>query len=155
MNFENRAVVPSRHDHLWDLLMDIPRVAICIPGVEDVQELDADQYTGTMGLKVGPIKLRFRGRIRITERDFVNNRATMLAEGADQEASGWIKATISLSLKQSASGQTEMIVGTEATVMGRLGEFGQPIMKKKAQAIMTEFVKNLAGVLQPPGDGGA
>jgi carbon monoxide dehydrogenase subunit G len=151
MQFENSATVGGRREDLWDFLMDIPRVAACIPGVEDVSEIDPDQYRGTLGLRVGPIKIRFEGRINVTERDRENWRAIMEAEGTDKGASGKVKATITLRLNQIAPDQTEILMGTQASILGRLGEFGQPVMRKKADELMKEFAKRLSGAIEASG----
>jgi carbon monoxide dehydrogenase subunit G len=144
MKFENRAVVPVSPEKLWDVLMDIKSVAACIPGVEELREIDSDTYLGAQRIKVGPISLHFTGKMTIIERDRDIWRAAMKAEGADKGAGGAVKATITMSLKQLAVDQTELVVDTDANVMGRLGEFGQPIMRKKADQMMKDFAENLS-----------
>jgi carbon monoxide dehydrogenase subunit G len=148
MQFENRATVGGRCEDLWNFLMDIPRVAVCIPGVEEVSQLDPDRYGGTLRLKVGPIKIQLEGKINVTERDRENWRATMQADGVDKGASGRVRASITLRLNQIAPDQTEILMDTQALVVGRLGDFGQPVMRKKANEIMEEFAKRLSGAIE-------
>src|SRR5919198_2957687 len=88
MQFENRAVVPASPDALWDFLMDIKSVSECVPGVENVEEIDPDHYKAIMKLRVGPIGLRFDGKMSIVERDEANRRAGVKAEGTDKGGGG-------------------------------------------------------------------
>ena len=144
MQFENRAEVPASPDKLYDFLMDIKSVSECVPGVENVRELDPDNYQATMRLRVGPISLRFEGKMSIVERDHEHLRAIMRAEGSDRGAGGTVKATIVMTLQEQAANQTELLVKTDAAVLGKLGEFGQPVMRKKADSITQEFARNIS-----------
>jgi len=143
MHFENKAVVAASREKLWDSLMDIKAVSECVPGIENVREVDADHYQGTMKLRVGPIALRFEGKMSIVERDREHWRATMAAEGADRGAGGAVKANIVMTLVERTPSETELVVNTDANVLGKLGEFGQPVMRKKADSIMQEFAQNV------------
>ena len=144
MHFENRAIVPASREALWDFLMDIKSVSACVPGVEDLRELDADHYQALMKMKVGPIALKFDGKMRIVERDREQWKATMRAEGADKGVGGAVTANIVMTLLERAPDSTELVVTTDANVLGKLGEFGQPVMRKKADTIMQEFARNIS-----------
>ncbi len=144
MQFENKAVVPASREVLWAFLLDIKAVSECVPGVENVRELDPDNYQGTLKIRVGPIGLTFDGKISIVERNREEWRAVMKAEGADKRAGGAVKATISMSLREHSPGQTELVVNTDANVLGKIGEFGQPVMRKKADSMMQEFAQNIS-----------
>ena len=144
MHFENRAIVPASREALWDFLMDIKSVSACVPGVEDLRELDADHYQALMKMKVGPIALKFDGKMRIVERDREQWKAVMRAEGADKGVGGAVTANIVMTLVEQAPDSTELVVNTDANVLGKLGEFGQPVMRKKADSIMQEFARNIS-----------
>ncbi len=143
MRFEHTASVPAPPDRLWDFLMDIKTVGRCIPGVEEVREIDADHYVAVQRVKVGPISLRFEGKMTITERDRGARRAAMTVEGADKGAGGAVKATITVAIKALGPNESQLIVNTDVQVLGKLGEYGQPVMRKKADSIMAEFAQNL------------
>lgn len=144
MQFDNRATVPARCAAVWDFLMDIRRVSACVPGVEDLQEVDADQYQATMRLKVGPIALKLDGKMRIVERDRERCKAMMRAEGRDKRVGGEVTANIVITLVERGPDSTELVVNTDAKVLGKLGEFGQPVMRKKADTIMKELAENIS-----------
>src|SRR5215212_4405573 len=123
--------------------MDVPRVARCVPGVESVEALGDDKFRGTLKVSVGPIKLALMGDIAITESDANGGRAAMRADAADKRVGGAVKATMEMLVKEATPETSDLTITTDAQVMGKIGEFGQPIIRKKADQIMQEFAKNL------------
>jgi carbon monoxide dehydrogenase subunit G len=130
--------------------MDVPSVAKCAPGVQSVEPLGDDKYRGTINVSVGPIKLALAGDVSITERDEVAHRAAMRADAADKRAGGAVKAIMNMSLAEGTGG-TELKMETDAQVMGRIGEFGQPIIRKKAEQMMGQFTENLRRAISEQG----
>ena len=144
MKFEHSATIAAPIDRVWDFLMDVPSVAKCAPGVESVEPLGDDRYRGTLKVSVGPIRLSLQGDIYIVEKDEVARKASMRADAADRRAGGAVKAVINMALDEAEGSQgTHLRLETDAQVMGRIGEFGQPIIRKKAEQMMNEFAKNL------------
>jgi len=144
MKFEHKATINAPMDKVWTFLMDVPKVATCAPGVESVEAVENDRYRGTLKVAVGPIKLALQGDVYITSRDDAAHKASMRADAADKRAGGAVKAILNMSLNQgSEPGSTELVMETDAQVMGRIGEFGQPIIRRKAEQTMNEFAENL------------
>jgi len=143
MKFEHSATIPAPIDRVWAFLMDVPSVAKCAPGVQSVEPLGDDRYRGTINVQVGPIKLSLQGDVSITEKDEAARKASMRADAADKRAGGAVKAVMHMSLSEAAGSGTELKIDTDAQVMGRIGEFGQPIIRKKADQMMTQFAENL------------
>ena len=54
---------------VWTVLNDIPRVARCAPGAELLESRPDDSHVGTIGVKLGPIALKFKGTVSFIERD--------------------------------------------------------------------------------------
>ena len=144
MQFENRATVPASREALWDFVMDVKRVGECVPGAEDIREIDPDNYQAVMKMRVGPIALKFDGKMSVVERDREHWKAVMRAEGTDRGVGGAVKANIVMTPHEQGPGSTELVANTDASVMGKLGEFGQPVMRKKADSIMQEFARNIS-----------
>jgi carbon monoxide dehydrogenase subunit G len=144
VQFENRATVPARCAAVWDFLMDIKRVGACVPGVDELREVDADQYQAIMRLKVGPIALTLDGTMRVVERDPERRKATMRAEGRDKAVGGEVTANVVITLVERGPDSTELVIHTDANVLGKLGEFGQPVMRRKADTIMKELAGNIS-----------
>jgi carbon monoxide dehydrogenase subunit G len=82
----------------------------------------------------------------IEERDRNAWRARMRAEATDRRVAGGIRARLSLALTP-ADGGTRLQIETDLAVLGKIGEFGQPVIKKKADALLTEFAANLRTAL--------
>lgn len=143
MNFQQRCTVPASREELWDLLVDVPQVARCIPGVTQVDRLEGNGYKGTMNLQVGPIRLSLEGSVIIEEQDRDGWRASMRAEGMDRKVGGGLKAVLQMSLEENGPTATELVITTNVSFLGKLGEFGQPIIRRKADAILQEYARNL------------
>ena len=150
MKFEQRQVVSASRDRLWDLLMDLPRVGRCFPGVDQVTAVDDQSYQGTMHVRVGPVRLSVSGTIQIIERDNDRWHASIRLDGADRRVGGAVQATMGMDLEELSAGETELVVSSDVSFMGKLGELGQPIMRRKADSVMQEFIQNLGLELASP-----
>lgn len=126
--------------------MDLPRVSRCIPGVERIEPVNDSAYRGMLKVQVGPIRLTLEGMITVEERDRDAWQASLRAEATDRGAGGGIRARMSMRLSP-AEGGTEITVETDLSVLGKIGEFGQPIIKKKADGLIQEFAANLQAAL--------
>ena len=144
MTFENICSIAAPCPVLWDYLTDIPKVAGCLPGVEQVNPGDAGKYTGVIAMKVGVVKLRLSGKLTVEVMDKERRSAVMSVEAVDQKISGMIQGKLSMRLDEQGPTQTKLTVGTDINLMGKIGEFGGPIIKKKADQMMEEFANNLA-----------
>jgi carbon monoxide dehydrogenase subunit G len=149
MNFENRLTVPASIDEAWALLMDVPAVGRCVPGLEPLESLGEDKYKGRMTVKVGAIRVTLAGDIHVVERDSAQRLARLEARGSDKRVGGAVHAKVDLRLRELLPRQVEMTVTTDAAVMGKLGELGQAVMTRKADQVMKEFAQNLAAQLDP------
>ncbi len=143
MKFSQRAVIPVARELLWDFLMDVPKVAQCLPGVESVGQIDDTTYQGTLKVRVGPISLNLQGKILVEERDRENWRAALRAEASDRVVAGAVRGKTSMELKEISPKETELVVETDVSILGKIGEFGQPIIRRKADQMLKEFVNNI------------
>ena len=144
MNFEHSCTVPVARETLWDFLMDVPQMATCVPGVSEVVVTGEDQYAGRMKVTFGPIRLTLQGELSIQKLDQTNWRAVGRAEANDRRVGGGIHISAELVLVEQEEAQTQLSIQTEARLMGKLGEFGQPVIRKKADKIVAEFARNVA-----------
>ena len=144
MNFEHSCTVPVARETLWDFLIDVPQMATCVPGVSEVFATGEEQYAGRMKVTFGPIRLTLRGELSIQELDQTNWRAIGRAEANDRRVGGGVHISAELTLVEQEEAQTRLSIQTEARLMGKLGEFGQPVIRKKADKIVAEFARNVA-----------
>jgi uncharacterized protein len=143
LKFTQTAQIPVAREPLWDFLMDVPRVAKSLPGVESVKQLDDTTYEGALSVRVGPIKLNLQGKIILEERNKTDWRAALRAEAKDRMAAGAVSGKTTMTLKELGANQSELFVETDVNILGKIGEFGQPIIRKKADAMLKEFVENI------------
>ena len=146
MRFTQECVIPVERERLWDLLMEVPKVGCCVPGVEGIEAVAAGAYKGKLRVQVGPIRLLLQGIILVEEQDRSAWRARMRAEANDRRLGGGIRARLSLTLAPAESG-TRVHIETDLAVLGKIGEFGQPVIKKKADTLLAEFARNLRSAL--------
>ena len=144
MKFESTITVPAQREAVWDVLMDLSRVGRSFPGVEDLEALDDGSYRGTMKVRVGPVSLRIAGTIQILERDRDQWSASMRVEGGDRRVGGGVRGTLDLSLNEVSANQTEVAMSSEVTFIGKLGELGQTVIRRKADSVIQDFASNLA-----------
>ncbi len=146
MRFEKTSVIAVPIDRLWDFIIDAKAVSACLPGLDEFRENGPDSYEGRVRLSIGPISLRLQGGIVVIERDRANWTARMRADAKDARVPGNVKAEFTTRLAP-VQGGTSLDIVTESKILGKLGEFGQPIMKKTADKYLTQFVDNISRAL--------
>ena len=143
MKFSQTAQIPVAREPLWNFLMDVPKVAKSLPGVESVTKIDDTTYQGALTVRVGPIKLNLQGKIILEEQNKAAWRAALRAEAKDRMAAGAVNGKTTMNLREISAALTELVVETDVNILGKIGEFGQPIIRKKADSMLKEFVENI------------
>jgi carbon monoxide dehydrogenase subunit G len=144
VNFEQRCTIPAAREELWDFLLDLPQMARCVPGAEEVVAAGDGEYTGRLRVKIGPIQLALQGAMKILERDREHWKAVARAEAKDRRAGGGANITGNMTLLESGPSATELIIQGQVRFLGKIGEFGEPIIRKQADAVVATFVRNVA-----------
>jgi carbon monoxide dehydrogenase subunit G len=144
MNFTQSCIITASREAVWDFLMRMENIARCLPGVEDVKQVDETTYDGTLRIKVGPIALALQGTMYVEARDREHWHGAMRAEAKDRKLGGGVQARMGMALVEKGGAETEMQVTLEAHVLGKIGEFGQPVMRKKADAMLQEFARQVS-----------
>lgn len=151
MKMENRCTVPADADTTWAAVMDIPRTATCVPGIGDVTVDDDGKFGAVMRVRVGPISLNLSGTIQVLEQDDEGREARFVVEAADRRVGGGVKSDVEMRAVESEGGATELVILSDTTFMGRLGELGQPIIRRKANTTLEDFARNLANLVNERG----
>lgn len=144
MRFQNSCTIPVSRDVLWEFLLDIPSVCRFVPGLQDMSVLENDTYQGILKVKIGPISLKLRCNLHVALRDKAAWCVTASGQAEDMKIRGGLRATTSLFLSSLSAQETELKVETDATFLGKLGEFGQAIIRKKSDTLMQEFAENIS-----------
>ena len=153
MELDNSFTVPVPPDQAWDVLLDVQRIAPCMPGAT-VDEVEGDVVNGRIKVKVGPVSLTYRGTAKFIERDPDARLVVMEASGKETRGAGTAAATVRASLAPDASGDgTQVTMHTTMNVTGRPAQFGRGVMVEVGGKLIDQFAANLAQLIA--GDSGA
>jgi uncharacterized protein len=142
MKLENEFTVPAPVEQAWEVLLDVERVAPCLPGAA-IEGTDGDEHKGTMTIRIGPITTRYSGTVKIEEADASARRAVMRAQARDQRGQGTAAATITSTMEE-VEGGTRVRVETEMRVTGPVAQFGRGVMQDVSAKLMGRFADCLA-----------
>lgn len=147
MKIEILSDVPASREATWALVMDIPKAASCIPGIKDITPDGEGKYQATLQARVGPMGMNLSGTITVLSQDADAGEAYFLVEANDRRVGGGIKTNMSMKVTAKSADETELEIRADTTFMGRLGELGQPLIRRKARNTLEEFSKNLSKLL--------
>jgi carbon monoxide dehydrogenase subunit G len=158
MELEHSFTVPVPEDRAWEVLLDVERVAPCMPGAT-LQSIDGDEIQGSIKVKVGPISMTYKGTARFTERDPSAHVITLEAAGKDTRGAGTASAKVR-SMLEGNGNETHVVVHTTLNVTGKPAQFGRGVMAEVGGRLIGIFADNLAKMIaaEPaaePGHGSA
>ena len=163
MEFDNSFEVPLPPAQAWDVLMDVKRVAPCMPGARLTEIVDDRTFKGTVGVRLGPVALTFAGTAQFEDIDAAAFKARLKASGNDAKGRGGAHANVTFALQPSETG-SKVLVHTDLTLSGSVAQYGRgvgmiqdvanQIIKQFAQALKAEIGKTAAPTVAP-GPGGA
>jgi carbon monoxide dehydrogenase subunit G len=144
MKLEHSFQVAAPLDRVWEALVDVERVAPCLPGAEITEAGEDGTYRGTFSVRLGPTTAAYRGELSMEEVDADAHRAVMRASGQDKRGQGSAKATI-VSTMREEGGATTVDVETDFTITGRLARFGRGGM---IQDVSNRLLRDFSDCLQ-------
>ena len=144
MKLEQSFQVDAPIEQVWEALIDLERVAPCLPGAAITERDDDGTYHGTFQVRLGPTTASYRGTIRIEEADEAARAATLKARGTDKRGQGGASATIVNRLVEE-DGRTRVDATTDFTITGRLARFGRGGM---IEDISNRMLRDFATCLQ-------
>jgi len=155
MEMDHSFTVPVSPDRAWDVLLDVERIAPCMPGAT-VDEFDGEVVTGRIKVKVGPVSLTYRGTAKFTERDADAKRILLEASGKETRGAGTASATVQASLEPEPDGQaTKVSMHTTMNVTGRPAQFGRGVMVEVGGKLVEQFAQNLRQLIADGGTAAA
>jgi carbon monoxide dehydrogenase subunit G len=150
MRLDHSFTVPVPVERAWEVLLDLPRIAPCMPGAT-LTGVDGDTFTGTVKVKLGPIALTYQGKGRFVERDEAGRRVVIQASGKDTRSAGTAAATVTAVL--AGEGDTTRVdVGTDLTVTGRPAQFGRGMIADVGAKLIGQFADCVARTLAAPSE---
>ena len=145
MKLEHSFTVPASMSEAFKVLRDIERIAPCMPGAT-LGEVNDDEFTGTVKVKVGPITAQYQGKGRFVEL-VEPSSATIEASGKEARGAGTAKATIVANLTERGPEETEVHVVTDLAITGKAAQFGRGVMNDVGNKLLGKFADCLASEL--------
>jgi carbon monoxide dehydrogenase subunit G len=125
MKIENTVEVDAPLDRVWALVNDIPRVAPCMPGAALTGVLDDGTYEGTVAVKLGPLRMSYKGKVTVQEVDEANHSARLAASGKDTKGAGTARASVETRLESAGDTRTRLHVTSDVQLTGKVASFGR------------------------------
>jgi uncharacterized protein len=155
MEMDHSFTVPVSPDRAWDVLLDVERIAPCMPGAS-VDEFDGEVVTGRIKVKVGPVSLTYRGTAKFTERDADAKVIVLDASGKETRGAGTASATVRATLEPESGGTaTKATMHTTMNVTGRPAQFGRGVMVEVGGKLVEQFAQNLRQLITSDGAAGS
>ena len=148
MQLEHRFTVPVPVAQAWDALLDVERIAPCMPGAT-VDSFDGETIEGKVKVKVGPIQVTYAGTAKFVEKDAAARRAVIDASARESRGAGTAAATITTVLTGSGD-STDVTVTTDLQITGKPAQFGRGVLADVGDKILGKFADCLAGELSGP-----
>jgi hypothetical protein len=149
MRIDNSFTVGLPAEDAWKVLLDVERIAPCMPGAE-LQEITDDEYRGVVKVKLGAITAQYKGAVRFAEVDEAGRRLVLRAEGRETRGQGNASATVTATLRPAGEGRTEVAIETDLTISGKIAQFGRGVMADVSSKLLGEFARCLEADLLTP-----
>ena len=156
MRIENTVEVDAPLDRVWALVNDIPRVAPCMPGAALTGVLDDATYEGTVAVKLGPLRMSYKGKVVVEGVDEANHSARLAATGKDTKGAGTARASVETRLEAVDPTRTRLHVTSDVQLTGKVASFGRGgAINDVAARLFTQFADCLRATLEaePAGEG--
>ena len=138
MEIENEFDVPAPVDHVWTYLLDVERVAPCMPGAELTEVVDDHTWKGKVNMKLGPVSLAFVGTVTMQERDDQAKRIVLAAKGMEQRGKGAANASVTSWLEQ-GDGVTNVKMRADIHLTGTVAQLSRGLLPEVSRKLTQQF----------------
>ena len=147
IELDNSFTVPVPPEQAWDVLLDVERIAPCMPGAS-VTSVDGDQVEGQVKVKLGPLSLTYKGTAKFTDKDQANHKIVIEATGKETRGAGTASANVQATLTPGeAAGSTLVAIHTSLNVTGRPAQFGRSLLPEVSGKLIAQFASNLEALI--------
>ena len=147
MIFEGKIDVGVPPAKAWDFLIDINRFASCLPGLEQVTQLDERTFDGVIGATVGPVSGKFAFRSSIVE-SAPPQAMVVRTEGTDSVTKSTMNVKMTVTLTEPIENRTELGYHASVEIKGRLAILGDMVLRATAVLLLEEFSRRLQKQLE-------
>ena len=146
MELEHSFTVPADIETAWHTLLDIDRIALCMPGAT-LTSHESDAFKGEVKIKLGPMSLVYGGTASFVAKNATTHRVVIKASGSETKGTGTAQATVYAQLISESATQTRIEVKTELAITGKPAQFGRGVMQDVASRIIGQFAANLGKLI--------
>jgi len=148
IELDNSFTVPVPPEQAWHVLLDVERIAPCMPGAS-VTSVEGDEVAGQVKVKLGPLSLSYKGTAKFTEKDQASHSIAIEASGKETRGAGTASATVHAGLKPAdTEGQTLVSIHTSLNVTGRPAQFGRSLLPEVSGKLIDQFAANLEALIE-------
>ncbi len=147
MQIENEFTVPAPVEQVWAYLLDVERIAPCMPGAELTETVDDHTWKGKVNMKLGPVSLSFAGTVAMTERDDAAYRAVLSAKGMEQKGKGAANASVT-SWLEPGDGQTTVKMIADIQLTGAVAQLSRGLLPEVSKKLTGQFAQCLEATLR-------
>jgi uncharacterized protein len=152
MQIENEFAVAAPADRLWSYLLDVERIAPCLPGAELTETLDERTWKGRVNMKLGPVSMTFSGTVVIEERDDDRRRLVLRAKGMEQKGKGAANAAVTSWLEPGEATTTVKMVA-EIQLTGAVAQLSRGLLPEVSRKLTQQFAdclqRDMLGAEEP------
>jgi uncharacterized protein len=137
---------------VWRTLLDLERVAGCLPGATIRATADEGRFEGEMKVKMGPMTVTYDGSASLVEVDAAAHRAVISLRAREAKGQGTALATVTNRVEQEGT-RVRVCAETDLQVTGPQARFGRAIMEDVGNRVLGEFAKRLEAEIAVPASG--
>jgi carbon monoxide dehydrogenase subunit G len=142
MIFDGKIDLNVPAEEAWNFLIDINKFSTCLPGIEEVKQIDDKTFEGVLSASVGPISGKFSFRSTIVE-SRPPDQMVVQTEGTDSVTKSTVNADMTVDLKKISEQKTQMDYKADIKIKGRLAILGDMVLRATATLILQEFARRL------------
>jgi carbon monoxide dehydrogenase subunit G len=151
IELDNSFTVPVPPEQAWDVLLDVQRIAPCMPGAS-VTSVEGDEIEGQVKVKLGPLSLTYKGTAKFTDRDPASRAIAIEAAGKETRGAGTASASVQASLQPADGADSTLVsIHTSLTVTGRPAQFGRSLLPEVSGKLIAQFASNLEALIAADG----
>jgi hypothetical protein len=139
--------IHAHPDRVWAYLTDPRQVVNCLPGAELTSVQDDKTFLGRVKVKVGPISTAYAGKVILTERDDANRVVKMTGEGRESGGAGSAKMTMTSSVVELTTGDSQVRVTADIDIVGRIAQFGRGMIESVNKQMFKQFTECVRATL--------
>lgn len=150
VQIEKSFPLPGPAEAAWVLLQDLQAVAECMPGARITEQVDPHHFKGTVGVRVGPASMSFRGEVEVQEVDGATRSLHLLGRGTDSTGTSGAAMDLRARIEADGPAACKLVGNSEVSVSGKAATFGGRLMSGVADQVLKQFADNFAKRLPPP-----